>query len=319
MQRGLEAVPCNLCGERQTRELHGIARLARCVRCGLIYVNPRPNGEAIAGQYGTEYFHCPQPVHGGYEDYESDREEILATFRRRLRLIRPLLPAARPRLLDVGCATGMFLEVAREEGWSARGLDISDYALGRARSKGFAVERGTLPGATLPEGAFDLLTLWDVIEHVPDPSATLAACHRLLAPGGLLVMSTPDAGSLPARVLGSRWLGFRCLDEHLYFFTRPHMTRLLAKAGFSVRGYHAVGKVLSLPRFVARLRYYSRIAALLLGGLDRLVPRRSFYVNPLDTFCVLASRPAEVAVRRRTPAEGWAEAAPGLEPVPSGA
>ena len=73
-------VPCNHCGRDVTRGVHNISRLAQCVNCGLIFVNPRPRFEALALQYDDHYFHCPEPTFGGYEDYEADRSEIERTF-----------------------------------------------------------------------------------------------------------------------------------------------------------------------------------------------------------------------------------------------
>jgi len=170
----MEHVPCNHCGHEVTHGVRNISRLVRCVNCGLIFVNPRPPFDDLARQYEGSYFNCPEPTFGGYEDYEADREDILRTFRGRMKLIRPLLGTATPRVLDVGCATGIFLEVAREVGWQAEGLDISNYALECAKAKGFEVHGGTLAGAGLPEHRYDVITMWDLIEHVPDPAAVLA-------------------------------------------------------------------------------------------------------------------------------------------------
>lgn len=289
--RVMEHVPCNHCGREVTHGVRNVSRLVRCVHCGLIFVNPRPPFEDLARQYEGSYFNCPEPTFGGYEDYDADREDIMRTFRGRMKLIRPLLGSATARLLDVGCATGIFLEVAREAGWRGEGLDISAYALGRAKAKGFEVHRGTLAGARLAEGGYDVITMWDLIEHVPDPAAVLAECRRLLRPGGVVAISTPDAGSLLARLLGSRWLGFRSIDEHLYFFSRRSMGAMLEAAGFDAPHFVPVGKYLALPRLVERMRFYTRIGALLLRTVDRAVPKLSLYVNPHDTMMALATRP----------------------------
>jgi 2-polyprenyl-3-methyl-5-hydroxy-6-metoxy-1,4-benzoquinol methylase len=289
-ERTYTYVRCNLCGRDVSRGVHNISRLVQCVGCGLIFVNPRPPLEELAGQYDDTYFHCAEPTFGGYEDYEADREDIRRTFRGRLRLLEPLVKASSPRLLDAGCATGVFLEVARDAGWAVEGLDISAYAVEQATQRGFGVRRGTLPDPSIPSGSFDVITLWDVIEHVPDPAAIVAECHRLLRPGGVIAMSTPDAGSLPARILKGKWLGFRSIDEHLYFFSRATMEAMLARAGFRVARFHDVGKYLTLPRLIERMRFYSRMAALMLRAVDRFLPRLSISVNPHDTMCVIAIR-----------------------------
>jgi 2-polyprenyl-3-methyl-5-hydroxy-6-metoxy-1,4-benzoquinol methylase len=290
--RSYSYVSCNHCGRDVTHGVHNISRLVQCVNCGLIYVNPRPPFEELAKQYGDQYFNCAEPTFGGYEDYEADRKDIESTFRRRVALLRPWLGRNRPRVLDAGCATGLFMGVARDAGWDVEGLDISEFALSRARERGFQVRHGTLPDPSLPANAYDAITLWDVIEHVPDPAAVVRECQRLLKPGGVLAMSTPDAGSVPARMLRGKWLGFRSIDEHLYFFSRATMTAMLSRAGLRVVRYHDVGKYLSLPRLIARMRFYSRIAALALRTADRLVPNLSVYLNPRDTMCVIAVKDA---------------------------
>jgi 2-polyprenyl-3-methyl-5-hydroxy-6-metoxy-1,4-benzoquinol methylase len=290
--RALVHVPCNLCGHEVTHGVHNVSRLVKCVHCGLVFVNPRPPFEDLARQYEGTYFHCPEPTFGGYEDYEADREEIVRTFRRRMKTLIPLVSPEGARLLDVGCATGIFLEVAGEAGWQGEGIDISEYALARARAKGLAVQHGSSPAAVHPAGAFDVITMWDLIEHVVDPAGLLAECHDLLRPGGALAISTPDAGSLLARVLRGNWLGFRSIDEHLTFFTRDTLTRMLEGAGFEVHRFQPVGKYLRLPRLVDRMRFYSRIAARLLRTADRLMPNLSIYVNSGDTMYVLARRRA---------------------------
>ena len=248
-------VACNHCGRDVTRNLHAISRLVQCSGCGLIYVNPRPSSEDLARQYQEGYFQCDAPTFGGYEDYEADADDIRRTFRRRIGLIAPWIRTPTPRLLDVGCATGLFMEVAREADWRVEGMDISHYALSRAREKGLSVRAGALPNPELESGEYDVVTLWDVIEHVTDPAAVIADCHRLLRPGGVLAMSTPDAGSRPAKILAGRWLGFRSIDEHLYFFSRDSMRAMLERGGFHAARFHAVGKHLSLRRAEAVKRF----------------------------------------------------------------
>ena len=288
-ERSLTYVGCNFCGRQITQGVHNISRLVKCMECGLIFVSPRPSLAELAAQYEAEYFHCDTPVFGGYENYEGDRENILRTFRRRMpRVLGGVSKDA--RMLDVGCATGMFLEVARESGMKIEGLDLSGFAVEQARKKGFEVQQGQLGEAGFADGAFAALSMWDIIEHVTDPQGLLRECNRVLADRGTLIISTPDAGSWLAWLLGGRWLGFRSLDEHLYFFSRASLSRMLEAAGFEVTDAFSVGKYLSLSRLITRLRYYTRIGAFLLRHLDRLVPDISLYVNPFDTMCIVARK-----------------------------
>jgi 2-polyprenyl-3-methyl-5-hydroxy-6-metoxy-1,4-benzoquinol methylase len=273
-----------------TRAVHNVSRLVQCIECGLIFVSPRPDFDDLAPQYEQEYFHCAHPTFGGYEDYEGDRADVVRTFERRIASLRSILPAERPRALDVGCATGIFLEVASRAGWDVEGIDISSYAVGKAREKGMKARVGELSAAHYPDGSFDVVTLWDIIEHVMEPSTVLAECERILAPGGLLVVSTPDAGSPPARILRGNWLGFRSIDEHLYFFSRKSLAVMLGAAKFDVLRSGSVGKYISLSRIIARLKYYTRVGAWVLGNLDRVAPRLSFYLDPSDTMMVVARK-----------------------------
>lgn len=292
-ERTLTYVGCNFCGRQITQGVHNISRLVRCMECGLIFVSPRPSLADLAVQYEAEYFQCDAPVFGGYENYEGDRENILRTFRRRLPRVLSGVQAREPRLLDVGCATGMFLEVARETGARVEGVDLSGFAVEKARQKGFTVRHGQLAEAGFADASFDVLTMWDIIEHVTDPLGVLRECHRVLADSGTLVISTPDAGSWLAWLLGGRWLGYRSLDEHLYFFSRASISRMLEAAGFEVTDAFSVGKYLSLSRLITRLRYYTRIGAFLLRSVDRAVPDMSLYVNPFDTMCIVARKRPE--------------------------
>lgn len=294
-RRALSYVACDQCGCEVTRSVHNVSRLVQCIDCGLIFVNPRPDFDDLAPQYEQAYFHCAHPTFGGYEDYEGDRNDVFKTFAKRLDSLRPSIPAPRPRALDVGCATGIFLEAATKAGWEVEGIDISSYAVSQALEKGMRARVGELSAAQFPQGTFDVVTLWDIIEHVTEPSTLLAECERILAPGGLLAISTPDAGSPPAKLLGGNWLGFRSIDEHLYFFSRASLTAMLEKANFEVVQSTSVGKYISLSRIIARLRYYTRVGAWLLGSVDRLMPHHSIYLDPSDTMMIVAQKRTTLA------------------------
>jgi 2-polyprenyl-3-methyl-5-hydroxy-6-metoxy-1,4-benzoquinol methylase len=284
-------VSCGLCGNRITENHLRIQRLARCTDCGLIFVNPRPLAEAITALYDKEYFKCATPVRGGYENYLADEPEINRTFERRLaRLERQLPGFTGKKLLDVGCAAGFFLTVAREHGWEAQGLEICDELAQIGRKQGFDVTVGNADEAEFPAGMFEAVTLWDVIEHLPNPVATLSHMRQWMAPGAHLVLTTPDAGSFLAKLLRSNWLGYRSLDEHLYFYSRKTIRAMLAAAGFRTVRIETTGKYMNVARIIERLRYYTRIGAALLASSERRFGMPSIYLNPRDTMLVVAER-----------------------------
>jgi SAM-dependent methyltransferase len=143
---------------------------------------------------------------------------------------------ARPggRLLDVGCGSGAFVRTMAELGWRAEGIDPDPAAVASARAAGLAVTAGTLEAIDDSEhgGAYDAITFSHVIEHLHDPAADLERARRLLRPGGMLWIATPNLESLGHRRFGRDWAG---LDppRHLVLFTRASLERLLRGAGFA--------------------------------------------------------------------------------------
>ncbi|NJO55778.1 MAG: class I SAM-dependent methyltransferase [Rhodospirillales bacterium] len=189
----------------------GRFRLVTCRRCGHIYQNPRPTIASIDHFYPDDYI----PFQTAIEDeprwirrfdrrYGRDRR-CLAVHR----AARLPLDNTDKRLLDVGCATGIFLDGMRRLGWSVQGVEPSPTAAEYAQKRlGLSVFQGRLEAAGFAEASFDAVTLWDVLEHVHEPEQTLADIHRVLRPGGLLVLSLPNPDSLEARLLGGHWLGW---------------------------------------------------------------------------------------------------------------
>ena len=265
--------------------------IVRCRGCGLLYAHPMPGPDALLTRYGDDYFHCPTPIEGGYEDYRADEPLIRKTFRLRLPLFLPEVSVDARAVLDVGCATGAFLEVMRERGWTATGIEVSPAVRDTARAKGFAVTEKTLEQAGFAPASFDLITMWDVIEHLHDPLSALKACHQLLKPGGVIVITTPDASAPFARLTGKRWMGFRSVGEHVYFFGRKSIRAYLAAAGFEARRVTSVGKFFSAERLLTRLVYYTRVFRLLRPLQAALRMPVDLYVNSGDTMCAVGRKP----------------------------
>jgi SAM-dependent methyltransferase len=188
--------------------------------------------------YDDDYFRSTS-VSKGYDNYAALEAGLRRTSRSRLRRIARLLrsgvqaDASKPRLLDLGCAAGYFLDEARRMGWEVHGVEVSEYAAAQARSHGLDVTCGLLEERALPAGRFDCVTLWDVLEHVRDPAGLLVAAARAVRPGGVIALSTGDVTSLCARLSGPRWHLFN-LPEHLYFFSPSAVRRLLMRAGCRV-------------------------------------------------------------------------------------
>jgi SAM-dependent methyltransferase len=192
-------------------------------------MSPQPTASDLADLYTETYYVSIDSRERGYDGYVTEAENWRRTFRDRL----GDLPKTRGTLLDVGAATGFFVEQAAAVGWDAIGVEPSEWAAAYARDElRVDVRTGTLESMQFPDATFDVVTMWEVIEHLPDPRTTLAEVRRIIRPGGRLVLSTPDAGSPAARLSGKRWLGWRKVPEHVYFFDRANLDRLLRQSGF---------------------------------------------------------------------------------------
>ena len=137
------------------------------------------------------------------------------------------------RALEIGCASGRFLERLRSEGWQVEGIEPSDAAAARARSRGLDVRTGTLDSTDLSEETFDAVFAWMVLEHVPDPRRTLEVVHRALKGGGWLTLSVPNAGCWEPWVFGRYWYAYD-LPRHLHHFSPRRLRQLLHETGFVV-------------------------------------------------------------------------------------
>jgi SAM-dependent methyltransferase len=281
---------CPVCGGEDFRTAFAEPpyRLLRCACCGTGVVSPRlAEPESIYAE--GSYWRSESPRTLGYQDYRAAEPLYLKTFRRRLASVLGDRPR-RGRALDVGCAAGFCMAVLRELGFEAHGVEVSGTIARHATEcLGFdTVHVGTLESASYADGTFELITLWDVIEHVPDPRALLSRARELLAHDGLLVVETQNVDSPFARVLGRRWHHYKHA-EHIYHFTRGSLRRLLEGAGLRVERMtpcHA-GKYVSLDFVAERAGRVHPALSTALRPLARL-DSVSLYVNVMDELIATA-------------------------------
>lgn len=162
--------------------------------------------------------------------YQSELQGRRRTAKTHLRIVQQYVRSG--RLLDVGCASGLFLLQARRAGWAVTGIEPNQALCEDARKNLLSagqIQCTTLETASL-EAGFDAITLWDVLEHVPDPQGFLQLCANLLRPDGYLFLNVPNLDSWPAKLLGSRWP--LLLPEHLNYFNHRSLTLCAQHAGF---------------------------------------------------------------------------------------
>jgi 2-polyprenyl-3-methyl-5-hydroxy-6-metoxy-1,4-benzoquinol methylase len=284
-------VTCNLCGGAEADTLHPMANrrnshddvsdlyactstafgmcgpIVRCRRCGLVYQNPIPQLEEISQAYEAV-------VDERYAAESSGRYE---TFARDLRALERHERSG--RMLDVGCHLGIFMEVAKRCGWDISGVEPSRWSVDQARARGLDVRHGTLDSVSLPSAAFDVVTMWDVIEHFVDPLAELRRTHRILRPNGLLAVSTMNVDAWFPRLVGSRWPWY--MQMHLVYFSKRTLHNMLTKAGFRVVEMVPHKRVVRLSYLVSRVEPYCAPAHRLLDGTVRLL-RQGDRLVPVD-------------------------------------
>lgn len=282
---------CPLCGEERARLRfqEGAHRVQDCLQCAVTYVSPRRDGESLIEEvYNSSYWRSERPRERGYSDYAGDGPLHARTYERRWRALGHLFPKA-GRVLDVGCAEGTFLRLLADRGWEVQGIEPSAAMAERAaRRIGEDRVRVTpLELTTIDGPRFDLITLWDVIEHLPSPIEALRRLRGWLAPGGRLLLETQDISSPMARVCGKRWQHFKH-DEHLLHFTPETLARACQRAGLKVTHVQrrGAGKYVRGSFLVERsARLHPKLPRLLrpvLGG------NWSVYVNPMDEIIAIA-------------------------------
>ncbi len=251
---------CLLCGGTLRRWFGSNSRhYERCSGCGLLTV---PEGLALDAD-GTSIYeseHANVFEADGNEGYYFDHATNLANSRRKLAFVERHLPHG-SRLLDAGANFGHFLKVARDC-YQASGFDLSPSAVAWSRENfGVANAVGSVYAPRSDGAPWDGITCWDVIEHLADPQAALGRLRDLLRPQGWLFLSTPDAGSPVARVLGRRW---HYLDpvQHITVFSRPNLRTLLEQAGYELVRMSRLGHSYRVRYVFDRLSYFHRRGAI---------------------------------------------------------
>ena len=204
----------------------------KCARCGTVRLDPRPPVEAMGK------FYAPETYARAEADEDAGLADRLDEYNRRLaaRSDRAVGEGVPRKALDCGCGDGRFLAAMASLGWDVEGLETDEVAAALARNRtGGTVYTVPLEDLGLPDGSFGLISLLHVLEHVPDPRATLAAARRLLAPGGTLLIAVPNAGSWEAGFFGSIWYPLD-LPRHFWGFSPHTLSRLVDTSGFQVEG-----------------------------------------------------------------------------------
>lgn len=239
--------------------IQGTQRLVKCNICEMIYENPRlPKDVILKGYISTD-----QSLH------DSQYKNRVSSFYKALVNIQDHLPLKGAEVLDIGTAGGAFLEAAQMFGYDAYGLEPSKYLTEEAQKRGLKVKQGTIDENPYIEASFDMVCLWDVIEHLVEPKKDLLKIKALLKPNGILLINYPDIGTTMAKIAGKRfwWI----ISVHLHHFSRTTIKKICELTGFNVFYFRTYWQTLELDYlFDMAIRYK--------------IPTASFFKKILPSF-----------------------------------
>jgi SAM-dependent methyltransferase len=230
---------CNLCGSDacislfKAKDLRFYTgqefTLVKCTKCELVYLDPIPAEEEISTYYPPAYF--------GEKESLADRQSLRSSDYETDKLSqmhRSGILSQKGRILDIGCGNGAFLANMKQRNWEVYGIETAKIAADYAQEEiGTSVINKKIQDAGFASQYFDVITLWHVLEHLPDPSAALAEVHRILKPQGQLLISLPNFQSLQAQLMKSDWYHLD-VPRHIYHFTPKTISELLAKTGLAI-------------------------------------------------------------------------------------
>ena len=283
-RRDSRVTTCEVCGA--TGADVGYAGLLRCANCSHVWADLAIDAAAIERLYQRGFF-----FGDGYNDYLADRRVTEKNFAARLATLRRFMTASHRRLFEIGCAYGFFLNAARDVFQSVSGIDVSDDAVRFATQElRLDVTRADWLDVDASGKAFDVLCMWDTIEHLAAPRRYLEKASACMPAGSLIAITTGDISSLNARIQKRRW---RLIHPptHLHYFTLQSLTQLLAQCGFRVVHVEYCGVYRSVRGMVHNLVSLGWQWPRLGGWLTRMVPPRlDVSLNLRDIMYIVAER-----------------------------
>lgn len=287
---------CYLCDSPTALYLHKNGYdLFRCMRCGLIRTDLKEQYRSFVKNHYSRGYFTGDASKSAYADYGKDKIYIVKNLEKFLRFIKSIAShKSHGKFLDVGCAYGYAVELALRYGYDAYGFDASDYAASQAKTLvgEKRITKGLIGDVSYRRKSFDVISLFDVFEHLADPIGDLTRLKKYLSDDGVMIIATGDVKSFAAKIFGRRWTFF-IPPQHLFFFDRKNMTTALHKAGLKPIKWYRIGKWLSLGYVLhlGRTTGESRVAS----GLYRLIgntflARLPIYIPMMDNMVVLAEK-----------------------------
>lgn len=282
---------CNLCKFKDSIFLFSKNNypVLKCKRCGLIYTDTQLSSASLSKFYDKQY--CLGGNRIGYSNYILNE----SVFRKNcLKWLQEIMRFKQNgNLLEVGCSTGFFLDISRSKGWNVSGIEISEFSSQYAKKHfGLEVINDDFLNVPLAEESFDVIAMWDTIEHLPDPIGAIKKAYKILKPKGIFSILTGDIDSYTSRFLGANW---RLMTPplHLYFFSHNTLARALSENGFRILSISKPGKFVSLDLLLYQLfnLYFLFSQRVVNKALNKFrLNKINFYINLRDEILVTAEK-----------------------------
>ncbi len=254
MEFELQNYSCSCCQKDDTKLIleKSDFKIVRCSNCGFVYVNPRVANHQLSEIYKHNYFHNKQY---GYTSYEQEKRLRVKNFERWLKDAEQFIPANKNiKALDIGCAAGYCLEVMKAKGWQPDGLELDQGLCNVLQSAGYNVQPERLEQYD-PATKYDVITLFDVIEHIPSVDAAFKKLNDLLENDGIVIMVTPDHNSLQRKIFRGRWFQYKPV-EHIQYFTKETLSAFAERNGLKMTHHTSCGQYADTQFLTGRLSYY---------------------------------------------------------------
>lgn len=285
--------PCFICGCSYWKLIKKINewQIIQCGICKLGTIFPKLTTEDLAKLYNKDYFLLGDKT-AGYHDYITWEKFIEKTAKKRLSMIDKYI-TKQGKLLEIGCATGYFLNIATKRRWDVKGIEISQWAattakelLGKDKIIHSPVENAI---KSFQSNEYDLIVAWDVFEHIPNLDLLLPQLHNLLSANGLLAFTTPNSDGLLAKISGKHWHNYQKIPEHVYFFNRNNLSQLLYHNNFEIIVAKPHGKHIPFGFFIGRFLEILSFKSTNIKE-NNLLNKYGFYCNPTDIIFILAKK-----------------------------
>lgn len=254
------------------------SRIVKCKSCDLVYVNPGENINKLLKGYENV-------IDEEYLETEKYRKILSENYLKNIKEFKNT-----GKMLDVGCFAGFFLEIAKKNGFDIYGIEPSIWASELAKKRKVKIISKSIEDINLPVNNFDVITFWDVIEHLHDPKTAIKKSYNSLKYDGIIALGTPDIESLVAKILGKN--NPYLLRMHLIFFSKKTLKKMLEDSGFRVIKIYSYGRVFPLKYLFDRLEVNWKIYKLFkkLINSNSKIANFTIHMNLRDSFVIIAKK-----------------------------